>query len=64
MRNFYPIQVIDLSYQVDQTSRKKIQLFEEYSGNPNKARLFIIIIRNRELNMISDGTKITEIQVI
>ena len=64
VKNTYPIQVIDLRFQVDHINPKKIQLFEEYRANPNNARLFLILIRHREIKMISDGNKITEIQVI
>ena len=34
MKNFYPIQVIDLRFQADHISPKKIQLFEEYRADP------------------------------
>ena len=34
MKNKYPIQVIDLRFQVDHITPKKIQLFEEYRFNP------------------------------
>ena len=64
MKNFYPIQVIDLRFSVDHITPKKIQLFEEYRNDPANARLFLILIRHREIKMISDGNKITEIQVI
>ena len=46
MKNKYPIQVIDLRFQADLITPKKIQLFEEYrpdpANNPNIARLFLI----------------------
>ena len=64
VKNTYPIQVIDLRFQVDHINPKKIQLFEEYRANPNNARLFLILIRHREIKMVSDGNKITEIKVI
>ena len=39
-------------------------LFEEYRGAANDARLFIILIRQRETKMISDGNKIVEVNII
>ena len=41
MKNVYPIQVTDLRFQVDHINPKKNQLFKEYRGYPNIARLFI-----------------------
>ena len=64
VKNSYPIQVIDLRFQVDHINPKKIQLFEEYRNDPANARLFLILIRHREIKMVSDGNKITEIKVI
>ena len=60
----YPFQVIDLRYQVDHINPKKIQLFEEYRANPANARLFMVLIRHREIMMISDGMKIVSANVI
>ena len=68
MVNFYPIQGIDLRFQVDLVNPKKIQLLEEYRidlqvahGN---ARLFATIFKHRDLGMISDGDKITQVKII
>ena len=60
----YPIQVIDLRFQADHIAPKKIQLFEEYRENPNSARLYVILIRRREIELISDGNKLIEVKVI
>ena len=60
----YPIQITDLRHQVDHITPKKIQLFEEFSEDPNNERLFIILIRHRQVEMISDGNKIIEVKVI
>ena len=54
MKTFYPIQVIDLRFQTDYITAKKIRLFEEY----------VILIKHREINMVSDGNKITGIEFI
>ena len=64
MKNKYHIQVIDLGFQVDHITPKKIQLFEEYRANPANAKFFLIIIRRREIEMISDGDKLIEVKVI
>ena len=63
MKNKYPIQVIDLRFQVDHISPKKIQLFEEFNTDPANvnARLFVMLIRHRQIEMISDGNKILEV---
>ena len=58
MKTKYPFQVIDLGFQVHHINQKKIQLFEEYRADSAKARLFMILIRHRELMTISDGMKI------
>ena len=64
LKNKYPIQVIDLRFQADHITSKKIQLFEEYRVDPANARLFIILIRRREIEFISDGNKLIEVKVI
>ena len=66
MKNKYPIQVIDLRHQIDHISPKKIQLFEEYKNDPvyaNKS-LYVILIRHKQIEMISDGNKFIDIKVI
>ena len=64
MKYLYPIQITDLRHQVDHLTPKKKQLFEEISEDPAIERLFIILIRHRQDEMISDGNKIIEIKVI
>ena len=64
MKTKYLIQVIDLRFQPDHITPKKIQLFEEYKENPNSARLYVILIRRREIELISDGNKLIEVKVI
>ena len=64
MKYLYPIQITDLRYQVDHLTPKKIQLFEEFSEDPANERLFIILVRHRQIEMISDGNKIIEVKVI
>ena len=64
MKNFYPIQVIDLSHQVYHISPKKVQFYEEHRIGPGNARIFVRLIRHRKLEMMSDRNKIVEIKVI
>ena len=64
MKNFYPIQVIDFRFQVDHIRLNKKQILEEFSEDPDNERLFVILIRHRQLEMISDGNKIIEVIVI
>ena len=60
----YPIQVIDLRFQADHITPKKIQLFEEYRAAPANAILYVILIRRREVELISDGNKLIEVKII
>ena len=64
MKDNYSIQVIDLRLQVDHITPKKTHLLEEYRADPANARLFIMLIRRREIEKISDGNKLVEIKVI
>ena len=64
MKTFYPIQVIDLRFQIDYVSPKKIRLFKEYEDTPENTNLYVILIKHREINMVSDGNKITGIELL
>ena len=64
MKTKYPIQIIDLRHQPDCITPKKIQLFHEYIDDPENAKFLLVIIRRREIELISDGTKLIEIKVI
>ena len=64
MKNYYPLQIIDLRFQEDHISPKKIKLFEEYDPNPINAVLYVILIKHREIKMISDGNKIISVEVV
>ena len=64
MKTKYPIQIVDLRHQPDHISPKKIQLFQEYSADPDNAKFYLIVIRRREIELISDGNKLIEIKVI
>ena len=64
MKYLYPIQISGLRHQVDHLTPKNIQLCEEFSEDPANERLFIILVRHRQVEMISDGDKIKEVKVI
>ena len=64
MKTKYPIEIIDLRQQSDHITPKKIQLFLEYGADPENARFFLILIRRREIELISDGNKLIEIKII
>ena len=64
MKKYYPFQKIDLRFQVDHISPKKIRFFEEYDDNPTNTYLYIILIKDREIKMISDGNKIIGVEDI
>ena len=61
MKNKYPIQTIDLRFQVDHTNPQKNQPIEEYRGATNNASLFIILLRHKEIKIISDGKKLLKL---
>ena len=64
MKYLDPIQITDLRHQIDHLTPKKIHLFEEFPEDPANERLFIILVRHRQVEMISDGNKIIEVRVI
>ena len=64
MKTKYSIEIIDLRHQSDHITPKKIQIFLEYGADPENARFFLIIIRRREIQLISDGNKLIEVKFI
>ena len=64
MRTKYRIEKIGLRHQTDPITSKRIQLFQEYGTDPDNARLFLIIIKQREIELLSDGNKLLEVKVI
>ena len=64
MKTKYPNEIIDLRHQPDHITPKKIQLFQEYSADPENAKFYLILIRRREIELISDGNKLIEIKII
>ena len=64
MKTNYPIEIKDLRHQSDHVIAKKIQAFKEDGTNPHIAWLFLILIRRREIEFISDGKKLLEVKDI
>ena len=64
MKTFYPIQVIDLRFQIDYVTPKKNRLVEEYENAPENTNFYVILLKHREINIVSDGNKITGIELI
>ena len=64
MKTKYPIQIIDSRHQPDHITPKKIQLFQEYTADPENAKFYLIVIRRREIELLSDGNKLIEVKVI
>ena len=67
MKQLYAIKIVHPRCQVDQVYPEKTQLFEKYRGDPDIAHIdvrgFTILIRRRDLKLISDGVKINEVKV-
>ena len=64
MKTKYPIEIKDIKHQSEHITPKKIQLFQEYGTDPDNARLFLILIRRREIELILDGNKLIEVKII
>ena len=64
MKTKYPIEIIGLRHQPDHITLKKIQLFQEHSADPENAKFYLILIRRRKIELISDGNKQIEIKII
>ena len=64
MKTFYHNQVIDLRFQIDYITPKKNRFFEEYENAPENTKLYEILIKHREIKMISEGNKITGLELI
>ena len=64
MKTQYRIEIIDLGHQPDHITHKKIQLFQEYCDDPEKAKFYLIIIRRTGIELISDGNELSEVKVI
>ena len=64
METKYPIEIIDSRHQSDHITPKKFQLFLDYADDPENARFFLILIGQREIELIGDSKKLIEVKVI
>ena len=64
MKTKYLIELTDLRHQPDHIRPMKYQLFQEYGTDPDNARMFFILMKRREIELISDGNKLIEVKVI
>ena len=64
MKTKHPFGIFDLRHQTDHITPKKIQIFHDYGTEPDNARLFLMLIRRGETELISDGNKLIEVKVI
>ena len=51
------MEVIDLMFQVDYVTPKKFRFYEEHDENPIDANFYVIILKQREIEMVSDRNK-------
>ena len=58
------IGIRDLRQQLHHITFKRIRLFQEYGTDPDNARLFLIFIKQGEIELISDGKKLIEVKVL
>ena len=64
MKTKYSNGITDLRHQPDPITPKRIQLFQKYGTDPDNARLFVILVRQREIELVSDGSKLIDVKVI
>ena len=64
MKTKYPFEILDLRHQSDYIITKKIQIFHEYGTDPDNARVFLILIRRRRIELLGEGNKLIEVKVI
>ena len=64
LKTYYPFQVIDLRFQIDYLTPKRTRLFEEYETAPEHTNLHFILIKHKEIKVVSKGNKTTTIELI
>ena len=64
MKTKHPIGITYLRRQPDHITPKRIQIIQKYATDPDNARLFLILIRCREISKLGDGNKLIEVKVI
>ena len=62
MKTKYPIGRTDLRHQSDQITPKRIQQFQDYGTDLDNGRLFFILVRQREIELIFDGNNLIEVK--
>ena len=63
MKSKYAIQVFDFRHHFCLITPIKIQLIEEYGIYLANAKKFVILFRHRQIEMVLDGIKFTEIVI-
>ena len=64
MKTKHSIGIKDLRHQCDHITPKKIQLFQENGSDPDIAKLFLIVIIRRKIELISGENKLIEVRFI
>ena len=64
MKTKYSFVITDLRHQPDHITSKRIQVIQEYGTDLDNARLFLILFKRKEIELISDGNKLQEVKVI
>ena len=64
MKTKYSIGITDLRHQLDHIISKGIHLFHENGNDPDNARLILILIKLREIELVGDGNKVIEVKII
>ena len=64
MKTENPIEIIDLRHQTDHITPEKTQRFQEDGTDADNARLFLILIRRRKIELITDRNKLFEVKVL
>ena len=63
MKTKYSIGFIDLRHELDHKTPEKVQLFQEYRKDFDKARLFLMTTTRGEIELIFGGNKLMEAKV-
>ena len=49
MKTCYPLQKIDLHFQIDHSTPKKVRFFEEYDDTPTDTNFCFVLLKHRKL---------------
>ena len=64
MKTYYPIQLFDLRFQIHYVKPNKARLFAEYESAPEHTNLYVLLMKHKEIEKVSDGNKKTGIELI